>query len=116
MTNSGLIQINRELDECAQTSGANTGGVMWAVLMPLLTPTMIYAWLWMALLAYRELTMAVLLSSVENITLPMLIWNAWQGGSTGVSAAVSLILVVGLVPLIAVYWYTARRKGLATDR
>jgi iron(III) transport system permease protein len=116
MTNSGLIQINRELDESAHTSGANTGGVMREVLIPLLTPTMIYAWLWMALLVYRELTMAVLLSSVENTTLPMLIWNAWQGGSTGVSAALALLLVIGLVPLIAAYWYLARRKGLAIDR
>jgi iron(III) transport system permease protein len=111
MTNSGLIQINRELDECASTCGANTGAVVWAVLIPLLTPTMIYAWLWMALLAYRELTLAVLLTSVENITLPMFIWNTWQGGNSGVSAALSLVLVMGLVPLIAVYWYVVQRRG-----
>lgn len=112
MTNSGLIQINRELDECAQTSGANTGAVMRAVLVPLLAPTMIYAWLWMALLAYRELTMAVLLSSVDNVTLPVLIWNAWLGGTTGISAALSLIMVVGLVPLIFLYWFVVRRTGI----
>jgi iron(III) transport system permease protein len=114
MTNSGLIQINRELDECAQTSGANTGAVMRSVLVPLLTATMIYAWLWMALSAYRELTMAVLLTTVDNVTLPVLIWNAWLGGSTGVSAALSLVLVMGLVPMIAVYWYLVQRKGVAT--
>jgi len=84
---------------------------MRSVLVPLLTPTLLYAWLWMALLAYRELTMAVLLSSVENITLPVLTWNAWLGGSTGVSAALSLVLVIGLVPLIAIYWYVVQRKG-----
>jgi iron(III) transport system permease protein len=111
MTNSGLIQINSELDECAQTSGANTGAVMRLVLVPLLAPTMIYAWLWMALLAYRELTMAVLLSTVDNFTLPVLIWNAWLGGTTGVSAALSLLMVIGLVPLIAIYWYVVQRKG-----
>jgi iron(III) transport system permease protein len=115
MTNSGLIQINRELEESAQTSGANTGAVMRSVLVPLLTPTLLYAWVWMALLAYRELTMAVLLSSVENITLPVLTWNAWLGGSTGVSAALSLVLVIGLVPLIAIYWYVVQRKGRAFE-
>jgi len=111
MTNSGLIQINRELDECASTCGANAGAVMAAVLIPLLAPTMIYAWLWMALLAYRELTLAVLLTSVDNVTLPVLIWNTWLGGNSGVSAALSLVLVMGLVPLIAVYWYVVQRRG-----
>jgi iron(III) transport system permease protein len=115
MTNSGLIQINRELDECASTSGANTGAVVGVVLIPLLTPTMIYAWLWMALLAYRELTLAVLLTSVDNITLPVLIWNTWLGGSSGVSAALSLVLVVGLVPLISIYWYVVQRRGATTS-
>jgi iron(III) transport system permease protein len=116
MTNSGLIQINRELDECAETSGANTGAVMWSVLIPLLTPTLLYAWLWIALMAYRELTMAVLLTSVDNVTLPVLIWNAWLGGSTGVSAALSLVLMIGLVPLIALYWYVVQKMGVAVDR
>ena len=89
---------------------------MWSVLIPLLTPTLLYAWLWIALMAYRELTMAVLLTSVDNVTLPVLIWNAWLGGTTGVSAALSLIMVVGLVPLIAIYWYVVQRKGVAIDR
>ncbi len=111
MTNSGLIQLNRELDECASTCGANTGATVWAVLIPLLTPTLVYAWLWMALLAYRELTLAVLLTSVDNVTLPVFIWNTWLGGNAGVSAALSLVLVMGLVPLIAVYWYVVQRRG-----
>jgi iron(III) transport system permease protein len=84
---------------------------MVAVLIPLLAPTMIYAWLWMALLAYRELTLAVLLTSVDNVTLPVLIWNTWLGGNSGVSAALSLVLVMGLVPLIAIYWYVVQRRG-----
>jgi iron(III) transport system permease protein len=115
MTNSGLIQVNRELDECASTCGANTGAVVWAVLIPLLTPTLIYAWLWMALLAYRELTLAVLMTSVDNVTLPVLIWNTWLGGNAGVSAALSLVLVTGLVPLITVYWYVVQKKGAAAS-
>jgi ABC-type Fe3+ transport system permease subunit len=56
--------------------------------------------------------MAVLLSSVDNVTLPVLIWNAWLGGTTGISAALSLIMVVGLVPLIFLYWFVVRRTGI----
>ena len=38
MTNSALIQIHTELDEAAPVSGAGTGGVLRAVLLPLLAP------------------------------------------------------------------------------
>src|SRR5262249_50715471 len=37
MTNSGLIQIHRELEETGQMSGAGTLGVVGRILMPLLT-------------------------------------------------------------------------------
>jgi len=113
MTNTGLIQIDKELDESAQVSGANTLSVLTRVLVPLLAPTMLYAWLWIALLAYRELTLAVLLTTTDNMTLPVLIWNTWFGGAQGPAAALSLIMLVGMAPLIGIYWLVVRRSGVA---
>jgi iron(III) transport system permease protein len=115
MTNGGLIQINRELDESAQISGADTGGVLRGVLCPLLVPTLMYAWLWMALMCYRELTLAVLLTKFENMTLPVLIWSTWATGLQGQAAALGLIMLVAMVPIVAVYWAVARRSGIATS-
>ena len=48
---------------------------MAGVLCPLLIPTLLYAWLWIALMCYRELTLAVLITSYDNMTLPVLIWS-----------------------------------------
>jgi iron(III) transport system permease protein len=112
MTNGGLIQINRELDESAQISGADTGGVLRGVLCPLLLPTLMYAWLWMALMCYRELTLAVLLTKFENMTLPVFIWSTWATGAQGQAAALGLIMLVVMVPIVAVYWAVARRSGI----
>ena len=50
MTNSGLIQIHAELEESALVSGASTWQAFRRVTMPLLAPTLLYAWLWIALL------------------------------------------------------------------
>lgn len=112
MTNSGLIQVHRELEESAQVSGASTMGVMRAIITPLLMPTMLYAWLWIALLTFRELTLPVLLTTHDNITLPVVIWSLWFGGGLGDAAAASLIMLALMLPIVALYCFVARRYGL----
>jgi iron(III) transport system permease protein len=111
MTNSTLIQIHRDLDEAATVSGASTGTVMLRVIVPLLVPTLVYAWLWIALLTYRELTLAVLLSTRDNLTLPIVVWNAWVSGGFGAAAALTIVLMALMVPLVALYWWVMRRRG-----
>lgn len=108
MTNSGMIQIHKELEECGQMSGASKGGVMREIVVPLLAPTLVNAWLWIALLTFRELTLAVLLTTRENITLPVVIWSIWVGGGFGDAAAISLIMLCLMVPIVALYWFVAR--------
>ncbi len=113
MTNSGLIQLHPELEESAQMNGASLARVLMRVVVPLLTPTLLYAWLWIALLTFRELTLAVVLSSGGNTTLPVVIWGLWQGGGLGQSSALAMIMLAVMTPLITLYWIIARRFGLA---
>jgi iron(III) transport system permease protein len=112
MYNSSLLQINKELDEAGYVSGLRPVSVMWNIVRPLLGPTLLYAWLWMALLAYRELTMAALLVTKENSTLPVYIWAIWNDGELNQAAAVSLLALLAVVPLIAVYFTLGRRTAL----
>ena len=115
MTNSGLIQIHRELEESAQVSGASTCGSVAPHLVPLLAPTLLYAWLWIALLTIRELTLAVILTSRGNITLSVEIWNLWNAGGLGNAAALALIMVAMMLPLVVLYWAWAKRHGRLVD-
>jgi iron(III) transport system permease protein len=112
MTNGTLLQVHRDLEEAATMSGVASGTVVRRVLLPLLTPTLIYAWLWTALLTFRELTLAVLLTTRDNLTLPVVVWSIWQDGGFGKSAAITLLLMAMMVPLIALYWWAMRRTGL----
>jgi iron(III) transport system permease protein len=112
MTNSGLIQIHHELEEAAQVSGAGTAGVMRAVLAPLLAPTLLYAWIWIALLTYRELTLPVVLATSQNLPFSVLVWSYVQSSSYGRASAAALIMLVLMVPFLLVYWIVARRAGL----
>ena len=113
MTNSSLIQIHQDLEEAAVMSGASTGGTVWRILVPLMAPSLIYAWLWIALLTFRELTLAVLLTTRANITLPVVVWSLWLSGQIGRGAALTLVMLMLLAPLIGVYWLVAGRRGAA---
>jgi len=112
MTNSAMIQIHHELDEAAQVSGAGTAGVLRSVLAPLLAPTMLYAWIWIALLTYRELTLPVVLSSSSNLPFSILVWSYVLSSSYGKASAAALIMLVLMVPFLLAYWLVARRVGL----
>jgi iron(III) transport system permease protein len=112
MTNSGFIQIHRELEEAAQICGATTGAVTMRIIVPLIAPTLIYAWLWLALLAFRELTLVVVITTRDNITLPVVIWSSWLSDSIGESAALALLMLALMTPVIAGYWVAVRRWGM----
>jgi iron(III) transport system permease protein len=115
MTNSGLIQIHAELEESALVSGASTWEAFRRVTIPLLAPTLLYAWLWIALLTFRELTLAVILSTADNLTFPVVVWSLWLGGGLGQASALAMVMLLMMTPLIAIYWLIARRQGLVAD-
>jgi len=112
MTNSGLIQLHQELEESALLSGASRFCAFRRIVIPLLAPTLLYAWLWIALLVFRELTLAVILTTSSNITLPMVVWTLWLGGGLGQSSALATVMLALMTPVIALYWMLARRRGL----
>lgn len=111
MTNSGLIQIHTELEESALISGSSLFQMFRRILTPLLSPTLLYAWLWIALLIFRELTIAVILSTGQNMTLPVVIWSLWLSGGLGQASALALIELAFMLPLIALYWTISRRRS-----
>jgi iron(III) transport system permease protein len=112
ITNSALIQIHRELEEQAQIAGAGLGGVMRCVLAPLLKPALGYAFIWIALLTYRELTVPVLLATNDNLPLAVLIWNMWFGSQFGQASAVVVIMLVAMMPLIYLGFFVSRDRAV----
>jgi iron(III) transport system permease protein len=112
MTNSGLIQIHSELEEAALLSGASRSTAFRRIVIPLLAPTLLYAWLWIALLVFRELTLAVILTTSGNLTLPIVIWSLWLGGGLGQSSALAAVTLLFMTPVIALYWLVVGRRGV----
>lgn len=108
--NSSMIQVHRELEEAAQVGGVATLRVLRKVILPLVRPGVIYAWIWTSLSAYRELTMAVFLASPKSQVLSTYIWGQWHGGGLGDAAAIAVIMIAVMSPLVATFWVFARRQ------
>ena len=52
------------------------------------------------LLTLRELTLATILFSPSNITLSVVIWSLWNSGQHGPSAAMSLVMILLMLPVM----------------
>jgi ABC-type Fe3+ transport system permease subunit len=84
-------------------SGASAFTVLKKITGPLLKPALIGSWFWVLLLSFREVTMAVMLSSADSVVLPVQIWILWNralhqeaSASAVTLAAVALVLMVSM--------------------
>lgn len=102
--NSTMIQIHKELEEAGRVHGMVRLQVLRRVILPLIGPSLINGWMWIALLALREVTMALMLYSTRNVVISTQIWSLWRA-DTAQAAALGVVLVV----VIAVVWFSARK-------
>jgi iron(III) transport system permease protein len=103
IVNSSLIQIHGDLLEAGAMSGARAGAVFRDIVLPLVRPAAFGAWIYVVLLCVRELTLAAFVSTPKNITLPMVAWFEWNNGSIHAGAAVAVIVVLALIPLLFLF-------------
>ncbi len=111
ITNSALIQIHTELEEAAYIAGASLLGTLRRVIVPLVLPALLFGWLWIALLTFREMTIPMILFSAGNITYSVAIWSLWYSGSFDAAAAANLVMLAVLLPLVVLYLRYARKTG-----
>lgn len=109
-TNGVLMQLHRELEEAARTSGAGWWRVMRRVVMPLALPAALAVWIWVIAHCMRELSSALLLQGGGNQTLPVVLWNFWVGGEPNKAAAVGIWLVVLVFVTMLVWQWAGARK------
>ncbi len=107
---SGITQIHKELEEAAAVSGAGTIQMFWRVLLPLLAPVIMAAWLYIFVLAVRELSASVFLVGPGTHVLGTISLTMWEeGGSYGAVCALGVIQILPLVVIVAVLRFIERR-------
>ncbi|HEY4134039.1 MAG TPA: iron ABC transporter permease [Alphaproteobacteria bacterium] len=111
-TSSGIMQIHKELEEVAQMSGANLLQIFQRVLLPLLAPVLIAAWLYIFVLAVRELSASIFLSGPGTNVLGTISLTMWEeGGSFGAICALGVIQILPLIAIVMAMRWIEMRVG-----
>ena len=93
-TTSSLIQVHGELEEASRMAGARWTRTLRRITMPLLAPAMINVFLWVAVHAMQELSMALMLYNPDTVVISTMIWSMWQNGRTADAAVLGVVLIL----------------------
>ncbi len=97
---SAMIQLHKDLEEAGAVSGVPWSKTLRRIVVPLVAPSLIAAWTFMAMTSVRDTTMALILGSTSNRVLPLLMWDAWQIGQYNDAAAGGMVLLLVVIAIL----------------
>jgi iron(III) transport system permease protein len=109
--NGALMQIHPELENAATAAGAPWLTTMRKILLPLLWPHFLNAWLWIVAHSMRDLTLALTLMSPDNVVLSSTLWVLWSFGDIPRASALLMLMVVGLLLIVLPIQLYAAKKA-----
>ncbi len=100
------MQISGELEEASRIAGAGRARTYLQIVLPLIFPALVAAFLWVLIHIVRELGLSLMLYTLQSQVLSTKIWLLWENGrvadacATGVLTVVALLLLLSL-PVVA---------------
>jgi iron(III) transport system permease protein len=108
--NAALMQIHKELEDAALVSGASWATSLRRILFPMVWPHVINTWLWVVAHSARDLTFPLMLMTSTNVVAATAIFLRWDFPDLPGAAALSMLVVAGLMALvIPIQIYVTRR-------
>lgn len=104
------------LNTAAHTLGANPLKTYWFISVPLLRMGIIAAFIFAFIRSFDELTVALFIASGTSTTLPKRIWSEAHFNITPTLAAVSTVVLVGVIVVVAVTEVLSRRGQANTKQ
>lgn len=111
---SGVLQLHKELEEASAASGASLVQTFARVVVPLLSPALMAGWLFIFLIASRELSIAILLSGPRSQVIAVAMLDLWQNGQAGELSALGLLWTVLMVVVASVFQFVERYNAKKT--
>jgi iron(III) transport system permease protein len=111
-SHSALLSLHKELEEAAIASGGSWLQTVCRIVVPLIMPALLAGWIYIFLITFKELGIALLLYSPGSQVVAVTIWELWDNGHVGELAAFSLVITVGTVVVGSIFLSIAQRYGL----
>lgn len=102
--NGSLIQISRELEDCAKVHGASWLYTFRRVIVPLVAPAFVAAWILVFVGVWRELETFILLYLPKSRLVSITMFEYWQGGRVGSAVAIGVVAVVVTFACAVIAW------------
>ena len=99
--NVAVVQLHPELEEAAQVAGSNWPTLLRRIILPLLLPSFVSGWLWIASHSLRAFSLPLMLANRDSQVISMVMWRMWDDGSAGRTAALGVLLILVLALLTA---------------
>jgi iron(III) transport system permease protein len=99
---SAFVQIHAHLEESSRVCGASSLTTMRRIMVPLLVPGIVSAWILMATMFVRELTLSVVLSRPGTEVLAVQILRFAEDGLWGKLSALGIMMILVSTSLVAV--------------
>ncbi len=110
-TNGVMIQLHRELEEAGKVAGASALRVFGRIVLPLVAAGIFNSWIWISMLSYREVTMALALGTRKNLVISTIVWQFWGNGWVPQVAALGVLLVLFAVVIVGGLKFGFSRVG-----
>ena len=109
---TSMLQIQKELEESASTSGASWFTTFRRIILPLLKPGMLAGWIYIMIVSIRELSSSILLYSPGSEVISIIIWELWENGQLVELSALGVLFILLLFVLVMVAQYTGKKFGI----
>jgi iron(III) transport system permease protein len=113
---SGVLQIHKELEEAAQVNGATATEGLRKVIVPLLSPAMISGWLFVFLLATRELALPLILAGPRSQVIAVALYDLSVNGQASELAAFGLVWTLAMMLCAGGLFVLLRRRSTGVFR
>jgi iron(III) transport system permease protein len=113
LASDALLRVHPELEEAASLSGASWAASYRRVLLPLLFPGLVAAWIAVVAVSFRELSATIFLATPQSRFISVVMYSTWADGNTTASAAIGIVILAVVLALAGGAWMVGRRFRIA---
>jgi len=113
---SGIVQIHPELEEAAAIAGSPLRTALRRIVVPLATPALLAGWLFIFLIAARDLSLAVILASPRAQPVSVAMFDLWANGQGTELAAFGLVWTAIMTAIATAFYLIGRRATVPAVR